>query len=431
MGNELIKGSGVPELKRADGFFTSLFQSRTERINHINRSVNEYRPNRIEAFLPPGSPVSSAVVSGGTGIVRSSVICAQITHAVENGLPVIILHEGDLDLEQHIRSRFSQLPEYAEISTRRPAFEPMYGLSDLEISNEIVESTPPQFDMKYNVKYYLDGVASFMNGTGKSTSFHMFSTCPHLRIFDLVDDAQMQGKITDQTSQEIKSKLMMGQSENLKLESVLASLRMEMEPVLWKKGCGFRPENVFTAINDRRILCFDIVSLSSQMMTNIIIYQLKLALTRRMPYMLIVDSLPADANQQYRDFLKMSSNLLSLTMASDDLYAMTGGDDKLFDSLVGRSGLAVILSHKSGASAKKWAETIGQYDEWVDSYSKNYGTQTNPRDIWSSHSSGNSTSTSRNRAYKVRPEWISGMGDNEAYIMSRARQETAHIQLVI
>ena len=432
MGNDLVRrSSDVPELKRADGFFSSLFQSRTERINHINRSVIEYKPNRIEAFLPPGSASCSCVISGGVDAVRSNVVCAQIACAAENHLPVIILHEGDLQLAEAVRSRFGKDPRYVEISPQVPAFEPMYGLSGLEISNEIVQSTPPEFDMKYNVKYYLDGVASLMNGIGKSTSFHMFATCPHLRIFDLVDDAQTQGKITDQTAQEIRSRLMMGQSENFKLDSVLAGLQMEMDPVLWKNGCGLEPVNVFTAIKEHRILCFDIVSLSSQMMTNIIIYQLKLALSRRMPCMLVIDSLPVNANRQYQDFLKMSSNLLALTLVSDDLYAMTGGDDRLFDSFVGRSGLAVILSHKSGASAKKWADAVGQYDEWVDSYSKNYGTQTNPRDIWSSHSSGNSTSTSRNRAYKVRPEWISGMGDTEAYIISQARRETAHIQLLI
>lgn len=432
MTNQITKVNNRTELKRADGgFFQSLIMPRTERVNKGNRGINEYKPNQIEAFFPDGSGVGNMLISGGIPKVRNAAICAQIGNAINNGLPVIVLHEGDHYLERIIRNFLSGTNYYEEISQSRPTFEPMYELSGLEISNEIVQSTPKEFDMKFNVKYYLDGVADFMNRIGKNTSFHMYLTCPHMEIFDKVDNAQMSGRISDDAATKIKSKLMMGQSENLKLESALANFEQEMSSIMWRNGSSYPPVNIISSIKRKKVLCFDVVSLSNQMLANTIVYQLKLALTKGMPYVLILDSLTLGFNEQFKDFVQMNSNNVALMISSDDLYALTGGDDKLFDTFVGNSPLTFILSHKAGNSAKKWADVIGQYDAWIESYSTNYGTQSNPFQIFSSHSRGRSTSQQKNREYIVKPERISRMNDTEAFVLSRYRNETAHIQLLI
>lgn len=418
-------------VKQGGGFLDTLFMSRSARVNRINRDIIAYKPNAAEAFVRPEDGVGNVLVSGGNPVVRNSIVCAQIECALANHFPVVVLHEGNYLLEENVRSRFSPSGRYAEIGFQSPAFEPMYGLSGLEISNEIVQAAAKDFDMKFIVKYYMEGLTAFMSKLGKATSFHMFATCPHMTLFDKVDDAQMKGRISDTEAQEIKSKLMMGQSESMKLESVLANFQMETDQLLWKRGNAASPVNVYSAIKEQRILCFDLVAVSNRLLMNMIIFQLKLALTKGLPYVLVIDSLPANCNEQYQEFLKMPSSKAAVMISSEDLYGMFGGDDKLFDTYVGASRISFILSHKSGNSAKKWAEAIGQYDAWIESYSKNFGSQTNPKEIFNSHNYGTSTSTSKNREYKVKPEEISGMGSTEAYIISLPRQETAHIQLII
>lgn len=64
----------------------------------------------------------------------------------------------------------------------------------------------------------------------------------------------MQGKISDHEAKEIKSKLMMGQSENYKLDSFLASLRMEIEPLMYVSKRGKYPLNIVTALKHNAIM---------------------------------------------------------------------------------------------------------------------------------------------------------------------------------
>lgn len=409
----------------------SFTKSRAQRVNERNRGISEYKPNSIDAFLQPEFGVGSLTASGGCVAARNSILCAQADCAQQNMVAAVILHEGNHFLEDAVRARFGGSAAYAEVSRARPAFEPVYGLGQLDIANEFIQSATKDYDVKYNARYYLDGVAEFLSRTGKNMSFQMLLTCPHLQIFDKVDDAWRKGKLTDAQAQEIKSKLMMGQTENLKLETIFYNLQMELEPILWKKNSGYQPLSIFSAIRDRKLLIFDLLSVNNTMLLNILMFQLRLASARGMQFALLLDGLPVDANEQYADLLKKASTNIALTAVSEDLYAMVGGNDRLFDSLVGNSPLTVVMSHPSGHSAKKWAEVIGQYDAWRESYSKSFTSQTNPKSFWNSYSSGSSTTTSRAREFIVQPEWISRMQPDEAYVISRQRQEMAHLRLVL
>lgn len=424
------------DLQRSDGgikgFLKSFLMTQAERANKVNRGIAEYKPHSIEAFFEPQLGVYNTVVSGGESVFRNCAVCAQISGALQNNLPVVVLHEGDRSLEEDLRNQFGGTNQFVEISERSPRFEPMYMLNEMEIANEVVQSAPKDYDLKFNVKYYLDGVSTFMAKTGKKLSFRMFATCPHTQIFDKVDNAQMRGLLSDTEAQEIKSKLMMGQSENFKLDSVLANLQMEMEPIMWTKNNGYKPANIISAVKAGQILCLDVLSVSNTLLMNVLIYQMKLASTRGLPFVLVVDSLSANSNEQYLNFLKTGSKKVAWTIVSDDLYAMVGGEDKLFDSLVGNSQLLVVLSHTMGNSAKKWADTIGQYDAWIETYSKTSGSsQVRPTSFLTTFNRSSTVNTNKNREYIVKPEQFARMMPGEAYIMSQIYQELAHIQLTL
>ena len=86
---------------------------------------------------------------------------------------------------------------------------------NLEIANQILEATPKEYDIRFSARYYHKGVSEYLKKSGKRLSFKLFSTCPHALLFDKVEDLRLQGKISDAEEQEIKSELMMGQSENI------------------------------------------------------------------------------------------------------------------------------------------------------------------------------------------------------------------------
>ena len=422
------------ELERADkglgGLFKAMTMTSTERANLVNRSVVEYKPCAVDAFFDSSRGVYNALVSGGNLKLRTNAIVAQTICTTNNGFPVVIIHEGNHLLEQELRNEFSGCGNYKEISTSNPCFEPFYGLSELEITNQILESAPKDYDIKYNARYYIEGISSYLKASGKNLSFKLFSTCPHSLIFDKVDDLETQGKITDYEAQEIKSKLMMGQSENYKLDSFLASLRMEISPIMYVSKRGQRPLNIISALKQNLILCLDVSSVTNKLLLNTIIYQLKLALTRGLQYQIVIDSIPIDSNEAYAAYIKAPSDKICKTIVTEDFYSMVGGDEKVFSAVVGNTQTLIIMNHASGHSATKWAEVFGQYDKYEESYSTSRGgSRRTPFSILSSPNYNKTVNISKNREYIVKPEAISRMGNGEAFIQSAALGQLAHIFL--
>lgn len=422
------------ELQRTDkgfaGFLRALTMSSTDRANVMNRNVMEYHPCSVDAFFEPGRGVYNAAVSGGDNRMRINALIAEAICAMENNFPVIILHEGNIELESQLRSNFAGSGRYLEISSRSPCFEPFYDLSELEIANQILEAAPKEFDIRFSVRYYIAGVSEYLRKMGKCLSFKMLSTCPHALLFDKVDDLQIQGKITDAEGQEIKSKLMMGQSENYKLDSYLASLKMEIDSLSYDYRGGYKPENIISALKKNAILCIDVTAVMNKLLINILMYQLRLALTKGMRYTLLVDSIPLNANEAYANYLKAPTDKICIMLSSDDLYAMMGGDEKAFSTLVGNSQITIVMSHTSGQSAMKWAEVFGQYDKYERSYSKSKGSsRQTPFSLFSSPNRQQSVSISERREYIVKPELITRMRYGEAYVLTAARGELAHLVL--
>ena len=106
------------------------------------------------------------------------------------------------------------------------------------------------YDIKFNARYYIEDMSQFLKKGGKCLSFKMFSICPHELLFYKVDDLRMQGCITDSEEQEIKSKLMMGQSENYKLDSYFANLKIEIMPIMYVTKGSHKSVNMIHTLKE-------------------------------------------------------------------------------------------------------------------------------------------------------------------------------------
>ena len=240
----------------------------------------------------------------------------------------------------------------------------------------------------------------------------------------------MQGRISDAEEQEIKSKLMIGQSENYKLDTYMASLQIEMSSIMYVPRNGQQPTNIINALRHQSVLCIDVTSATNKLLLNTLVFQLKLALTKGYRYTLLVDSIPLNANEAYANYLKSPTDRICTMLSSDDFYSMMGGDERAFATLIGNSQITVVMSHTSGNSATKWAEVFGQYDKYETSYSKSKGSsRRTPFSLFASPHQSSSVSVSEKREFIVKPEAIMRMGYGEAYVLSAARGELAHLIL--
>lgn len=419
-------------LQRADkgfaGFWKSLTMEYTEQVNNINRNIAEYKPAEILNFYDPSCGVYNSIVSGGIPEMRINAILAQCMCARDNNFPVIVLHEGNRNLAYSMAQRFVN-DSYTEISFNSPCFEPFYRLDEVDITEQMMETSPKNFDIKINARYYIEGLNQFLKKSKKKMTFKMLSTCPHASIFDKIDNLRLQGKINDREEQEIKSKLMMGDSEKFKIDTYTTSLKREISSCLYSAKAGYKPMNILSAIEDDKILCVDINSVSNKLFLNTLIYQLNLALKKGLQYTVIIDSISLTASEQYADYIKMNTDRICRMLSSDDLYAMTGSNEQIFSSILGNSQISVIMNHTSAKSAEKWAEFLGQYDKYEKSYNNSSGWSRGVFQLIGTHNTNKGTSISKNRSFVVQPEAITRMGATEAYILTAARGELAHLVL--
>lgn len=420
------------ELQRADkgviGVLKTLAMSNTERINSLNRGITEYHPCTFDAFFEPSKGVYNSVVSGGNPKLRVDAMVAQSICAVQNGFPVIVLHEGNRLLEQQLKNNFSSSGKYIEISSRNPCFEPFYGLDEDEISEQILETIPKKYDIKVSVSQYIKGISEVLSKNKKHLSFKMFSTCPHGLIFDKVDELRMRGVITDLEEREIKTKLMIGQSENYKLDAFLASLKKEIKSIMYVAKSGYKPVSIISAIQMNSVLCFDITSTTNRLLLNTIISQFKLALTKELHYTIVIDSVPFGSSEIFGEFLKISSDKICKMFVSDDFYTTVGSDEKAFSTIIGESEIIIVMGHTTDLSAKKWSDVFGQYDKYEETYSKaKGGSKRTPFSWFSCPNYQNSISISKTREYIIKPEKITKMSDGEAYVLNAACGEYAHL----
>lgn len=409
---------------------------RINKNNQISRGITEYQPSQIEGFFRSDEPAENAVISGGTNRIRSQTINAIIYAACTNNLPVVVLHEANNELETMLQMSLANTNRLILINQSNQIYDPFVGLSDNEISKLIMDAAPKDFDIKPNAKSYIDGMLTYIHAINKVPSLNVFAKCPHSDLFTRVDGLIANNKITDVKGQEIKSRLMSGQSECYKLESYFSSLDDQIDSILSRKSTQSQ-QSITKVIDDNKVIVIDITSNVNKLLINVLITQIKNAIGKGKYVSFVADELSTENSELFSNLIRMHSDKCKMTISSRDLFAMCSGDEKTFNTIIGNSQRIAIYAHSSGASATKWAEAVGYYDktEKSTSYSSSSSRST-PYNIFSfdnySKTSGSTDTVNYNmkREYIIKPEEINRMLPNEVYVIDSFKKEIAHTKLV-
>jgi hypothetical protein len=399
--------------------------------NEIPRGITEYKPSEIGGFFLPADQIGNVIISGGENIMRSKTIEAISYLAYDKNLPVIILHQDNDELETMMRLIFGKSGSLTIVNRNNPVYEPFAALSDVEISKLIIESAPKEYDIKPNVRYYIDGMIEFLRARKRVPSLSAFQKCPHYELFGKIDRLIAENTITYTVGEAVKSKLMSGQTECFKLESYFIELANQFSQIMSADGTKAR-YSLLQTINTSGIVTIDIGSNINKLMVNVLIAQIRIAISKGKRVYLITDELYSEGGDLFANFMKVRSEKCKLAISAKDVYALCGGDDKLFHTILGNSEKLVLFCHSSGASALKWVDAIGQYDKTEITKSHNRGrTRQNPVRLGENTTYGYNTSNTTNynlkREYIIKPEAINRMLPTEVYIVNSVNREIAYI----
>lgn len=397
-----------------------------ERNNEMRRNITKYEPSDIEGFIERDQQVGSYIISGGALRNRARTAASIVACSLIQNLPVVVLHEGDLELQNQVAMATAFTNNKVVITQNTPIYDPFYNRSNQEICNLIISATNNSMSISAIGQQYIIGIAEFIKSKNMPPYCDMFIRCPHDFLFDKVDDAKSQGYLTDQKATQILNRLMQGQTERANVQTFFSQLAYQGTGVLSTKGSRDTAVNIKTAVEHNGMIMIDIGSSTNEILVNLIVNEIRELLATGKKIMFVLDGININSNELLSKVIKSLSAKCLTTLLSDDIYSMLGADDNLFHSFVGNANKCIVFSHAVGVSANKWSEVFGYYD--VDKVSRNMGNNQNYQ--WGyGFGSSNSISVNTSREYIVKPEELAKMSPGEVYILDRNAQELAYTTL--
>ena len=427
------------ELERLEGYYQIMgflngvkevfsIGSTLDRMNQGIDGVVNYKSCSVENFFESQYGTINTIVSGGADDIRFKVLRAHIAIAINDGFPVIVLHQGNPYIGSRLRNEFGGVVETNIVDIGSACYDPFYDLDGGAISELVMGAAPKNFDIKHNAKYYIEGVVELLKKSKKKPYFNLLATCPHTTLFDKIDDLVGKNQISDSDGQEIKSKLMIGQSESVKIESYFYTLQTQIQPFLYRTKSREKPVNVRKNISNKELLVINIGNIANELYVNVLIEELKRAIAYGSSAAVVLDSISIVGNDKLKELIMGLSGQVRFTVIGDDVVALSGSDEQLFTTLVGRAKKIVVLSHNAGTSAVKWSQVFGEHDKQEQSYSVSKGGSYNsPIPFMASPNYNKQVNYNWKREYIVKPEKIMNLGYGEAFVYSGDINELAHV----
>lgn len=392
--------------------------------NEARRNITKYGASDIEAFIQRDPYVGSYIISGGSALNSAKAASSAAACSLAQGIPVVVLHEGNQLFENVIVQATSFTGNKIIITSNTAVYDPFYNRTNNEICNLILDSCNQALRINATGQQYIVGVADFIKSKNIPPYFEMFVSCPHDVLFDKLDEAEQNGYLSSNDAQKIRNELMQGQSERSNIQSFFSQLSYQGRGILSTKGNRNAAVNIKTAVDHNGLLMIDIGSSTNELLLNVIVSEIKEVLATGKRMMLILDDISINSNESLNRLIKSLSARCLTTLLSPDVYSMLGGDDNLFHTFSGNASKCIVFSHTSGTTCEKWSEIFGYYEK--DKITENIAA-TQDFNPWGYGSANSKSYTiSRERELRVKPEEISSLTPNEVYIIDRNANELVY-----
>lgn len=398
--------------------------------NMARRGVVEYAPSQIEGFFDVNQPLGNVIASGGDNNVRCRVVAAAAACAATQGVPVIVLHCGNMTMERQLSSMFTGASFFQILNRSNPIYEPLTGLNDGEISQLLVQSGTGLTAIPSGGKYYIEALGAFLRAKGIDPYCKMFFTCPHQKMAQAVDAAVQAGQFSAADGQQIKSLIMQGQTYRSAVETFFSRFEQQAGHILCGKSQIGKRTSLFEAAKRKMVTIVDVAADTNDLLLNVVAAEVERVLASGIPLCLVIDDISLASNEGVARLLRSSLSTFWRVITARDFYSMVGSNDSVFSDITNNAQKLFIAAH-SGVSCTKWAQLIGEYDK--DEISKSYATSNHYRGFFTvlpSQGNSENITVAQKREFIFKPEAISRFAWNEIVVINRIEQEIAHTFVV-
>lgn len=416
----------INAIKGIINFFIGLFnKNRVKKANEINRGVTYERCNISQAFTHNGH--FSYIISGGARTQRSEIIAGILADPHNQGVATVILHQGDRSIEQATKNVFGN--RAVIINQSNQFYDPCSGRREDEIAKLLFNAAPKSYDIKANGKTYLEAAMQYRKALGKGLQFAALARCPFDELFNRVDSQINNGKISMSDGDAIKRRLMAGQTETYKIESYITDLNDQIETFTASMNSS-KGISILESIRKKSIISIDILNASNYLAIDLLLKEVEESMRKGLPILLVISNVDIQENGSLCNMIKSKTSNCNIIISADDLFALANSEEKVFHTVLGNCERMAILQHTSGMSAQKWSEAIGYYDK-IDvstSYGKTRSQQV--AHFFPIYTNSSTTNYSNKRENIVKPEEITRLSHDEAFIYEGDRTSITHVQFI-
>ena len=398
---------------------------RNRRIRKYNKRARGLQINKnttTDTIFPQDTYRDNIIISGGSQTERMQLCEQIILNAYNVSHPIIILHAANGPMENIIAANNFGIV----ISERNKKFDAFASFEFNEIFQVVTETCKSKYEIKPAGRYILQVVYSLLESRGSKPFFSGFANCPYFKLSDQIVSRLNSGSISQDAADELNSLLLTGQSELPKIDAFFSDMKSQTDFISAKNPKNENAVGVLSAIKMNQILCIDIKSSSNDMLLELIVNSLIIAMNRGFDFSLLIDDISFTNNEMLKNAICQKSNHRNIIL-SKDLFSLTGGKEDVFSAILGEAEKTVLFRHGSGASCDKWSMYLGEYERVDVSYNRNAGWSRSEKSGFNSNI-GQTESLKRER--KVNPEQIRSLSDNEAILYDKATDSLVHTRVM-
>lgn len=392
--------------------------------NIENRGIIHCKPTTIESLIDSYGMDGNLIISGGSEHYRNRALARLSHQALYKKECVVVLHSGNQLLEQEIKAAVGGT-FVQTFNSSNPIYDPFYNMSRFEVGSIILKSSDKKIEPLG--RSIIDGMYDFMTAKKSAPSTYLFATCPYHELLSRVKSAEAKQIITSTQAQSIVTKLIQGEIGIPSIANYFFEFYNQSKLVLARNLKGSNRANIFSSVLNNKIVLFDIISPTNNLLINVVACEIERLLTQGLPVKLIIDGIPYSASLVLQKIIKTIAKPSSIVLSDVDVFSIFSGEESTFFAVSAKAENVYILKHLSVHSCQKWSDIIGSYEK-VD-IGKSISTSGGL--FFSTAMGGGHTVTlSDKKEYIVRPEEIKSMKEDQTYIVSKSIDGVMIVNLI-
>lgn len=395
------------------------------RQNEVNRNVIEYHDAPVEAYVSK-ERIENIIVSGNNKNIRDRVSCVATYNAYKLGNPVIVLHCGNEQLERMLEDAFSSDNGLYIVNDTHKFYDPFLDLDKHQIAQLVLSSANDSCKIQHNGGIYIKGLTDYLLARTHTPCASSYIRCPHDDMWRRIQENVRNNVISPEVAEEINDQITKGQVERGNVEQYFRVLNSQANCILADKNTINSTEaiSIRRAINKNAVIAIDVVSASNDLLLNVLIQEMKEAMSNGKRFVFVLDSIPVDSSESLGKLLRNFSSKCKFVYSSRDAYSDAVGTENLFDTLLGKANSVFVTQHNSADTSEKFSGYFGKYQKTEINNTITSGDSYSTYDqILPGSSNASIYSMQRVDRPRVEESEITGLGTNRIFIKKEGRSE--------